>query len=178
VSASEHRARAPEQVAVALITVSDSRTLDTDKSGQYLEQALVSAGHHVSGRQIVPDEREALQAALVNAAATAQVIITSGGTGIAGRDITIPLIEHLLTKPMPGFGELFRMLSYEEVGAAAMLSRATAGLARIQGNNTEHNAEYTVLLFALPGSTNAVKTAWTKLLADELPHLVLEMTKA
>lgn len=172
-SASEHRARAPEQVAVALITVSDSRTLETDKSGQYLEHMLTTAGHHVSGRHVVPDERDALHAALVSAAAPAQVIITSGGTGIAGRDITIPLIEQLLTKPLPGFGELFRMLSYEEVGAAAMLSRATAGLARIQHEGTEH----TVLLFALPGSTNAVKTAWTKLLADELPHLVLEMTK-
>jgi len=173
VSASEHRARAPKQVAVALITVSDSRTLETDASGQFLEHALKEAGHHVSGRQVVPDERDALHAALVSAAATAQVIITSGGTGIAGRDITIPLVEQLLTKPMPGFGELFRMLSYEEVGAAAMLSRATAGLARI----TKDNVEHTVLLFALPGSKNAVKTAWTKLLADELPHLVLEMTK-
>lgn len=173
-SASEHRAHAPKQVAVALITVSDSRTLATDTSGQYLEQALVGAGHHVLERRVVPDERDALHAALVNAAASAQVIITSGGTGIAGRDITIALIETLLTKPMPGFGELFRMLSYQEVGAAAMLSRATAGLAHIQHDNTEH----TVLIFALPGSTNAVKTAWTKLLADELPHLVLEMTKA
>lgn len=172
-STSEHRARAPEQVAVALITVSDSRTLATDKSGQYLEHMLKEAGHHVSGRQVVPDERAALHVALVNAAATAQVIITSGGTGIAGRDITIPLVEQLLTKPLPGFGELFRMLSYEEVGAAAMLSRATAGLARISKDGAEH----TVLLFALPGSTNAVKTAWTKLLAKELPHLVLEMTK-
>lgn len=172
-SASEHRARAPKQVAVALITVSDSRTLATDASGQYLEHALISAGHHVVGRRVVPDEREPLYAALVDVAASAEVIITSGGTGIAGRDITIPLIETLLTKPMPGFGELFRMLSYEEVGAAAMLSRATAGLAHMQAGDTER----TVLLFALPGSTNAVKTAWTKLLADELPHLVLEMTK-
>jgi molybdopterin adenylyltransferase len=90
--------------------------------------------------------------------------LTSGGTGIAGRDVTIPVIEALLIKPLPGFGELFRMVSYQEVGAAAMLSRAMAGLAKNQK-----------LLFALPGSLNAVKTAWEKLLKEELSHLVFEV---
>ena len=93
------------------------------------------------------------------------MLITSGGTGITGRDVTIPVVESLITKPMPGFGELFRMLSYQEVRGAAMLSRAVGGLA---GNT---------LIFALPGSLNAVQTAWEGLLRDELGHLVFEMTR-
>lgn len=172
----KHREAAPERIAVALITVSDSRSLETDTSGKYLEQELLTAGHSVVGRSLVPDDASALQEALHRyATSEAQVIITSGGTGIAGRDVTVPVIEAHISKPMPGFGELFRMLSYEEVGAAAMLSRATAGLASITGDDTGETHE--VLVFALPGSSNAVKTAWTKLLADELPHLVFEMLK-
>ncbi len=159
----EHDAAAPRSVRVALLTISDTRTLETDESGQFLEHALTEAGHQVLERTIVRDEADQIEAALRRLMLTAQVILSSGGTGIAGRDVTIPVVEKLLTKPMPGFGELFRMLSYAEVGAAAMLSRAVGGLAG------------STLIFALPGSLNAVQTAWNGLLEAELPHLVFEV---
>jgi molybdenum cofactor biosynthesis protein B len=127
---------------------------------------LNEAGHRVSERVIVRDEAEEIRAALRRLLASeAEVVITSGGTGIAGRDVTVPVVESLLQKALPGFGELFRVLSYQEVGAAAMLSRAVGGLAK------------GALLFALPGSPNAVKTAWEGLLKDELGHLVFEMRR-
>lgn len=159
-----HRAAGPSSVAVAIITISDTRTPETDSSGQYLEQVITEAGHRVIERLILRDEPEQIRANLLRLlAGEAQVIISSGGTGIAGRDYTVPIVESLIIKPMPGFGELFRMLSYQEVGAAAMLSRAVGGLA--DGG----------LVFALPGSSNAVKTAWENLLRDELGHLVFEV---
>ncbi|MGL4611268.1 MAG: MogA/MoaB family molybdenum cofactor biosynthesis protein [Trueperaceae bacterium] len=161
-----HQNAGPESVLVALLTISDTRTLENDTSGEFLETALTDAGHKVVERAIVKDEpgqiRETLERLLES---EAQVVITSGGTGITGRDNTVPIVELLILKPMPGFGELFRMLSYQEVGAAAMLSRALGGLAK------------GALLFALPGSSNAVKTAWDKLLKDELSHLVFEMVR-
>jgi molybdopterin adenylyltransferase len=161
-----HRAAGPKSVSVAIVTISDTRTLENDTSGQYLEQELRQAGHKVSERVIVKDEPEQIKKTLQTLLASeAQVVITSGGTGITGRDNTVPIVESLIIKPMPGFGELFRMLSYQEVGAAAMLSRAVGGLA--EG----------ALLFALPGSSNAVKTAWEKLLKEELSHLVFEMVR-
>ena len=136
----------------------------TDASGDYLEQVVASAGHHVTARKIVPDDAPAIREAFKHLLASdAQVVISSGGTGIAGRDVTVPVVEALVRTPMPGFGELFRMLSYHEVGGAAMLSRAVGGLAA--GG----------LVFALPGSRNAVSTAWEGLLQDELPHLVYEV---
>lgn len=159
-----HRAAGPQSVSIALITISDTRTSQTDSSGDYLEQTITEAGHRIVERMIVRDEPQQIREAFVRLlAGEAQLIISSGGTGIAGRDYTVPIVESLIVKPMPGFGELFRMLSYQEVGAAAMLSRAVGGLA--QG----------ALLFALPGSSNAVKTAWEKLLRDELGHLVFEV---
>lgn len=161
---SEHRAVGPQQVKVALLTVSDTRTPETDSSGDYLQNVLEEAGHIITGRHIVKDEGETIRKRLLALLLSeAQVVISSGGTGIAGRDVTIPVVEDLIVKPMPGFGELFRMLSYPEVGGAAMLSRATGGLA--EGG----------LIFALPGSPNAVKTAWEGLLRDELGHLVFEV---
>ena len=160
----DHQAAGPSSVKVALLTISDTRTIDTDTSGDFLEQALRVAGHELTARHIVKDDAEAIKGMLESLLASpAQVIISSGGTGIAGRDVSIPVVESLIEKPLPGFGELFRMLSYEEVRGAAMLSRATGGLAR--GG----------LIFALPGSSNAVKTAWDKLLKDELSHLVFEV---
>ncbi|MBB6097246.1 molybdenum cofactor biosynthesis protein B [Deinobacterium chartae] len=158
-----HVAQAPRQVRAALLTVSDTRTLETDLSGRYLEEQLHAAGHIVTERRVIPDETVRIRAALVELMPQAQVVILSGGTGIAGRDVTVPVVESMITKPMPGFGELFRMLSYHEVGAAAMLSRAVGGLAG------------QTLLFALPGSLNAVQTAWKGLLGPELPHLVYEV---
>ncbi len=159
----DHLAHSPRRVTAAVLTISDTRTPETDTSGQYLRAALEGAGHTVTGARIVRDDAPEIRAALSELMPGAQVVISSGGTGIAGRDVTIPVVESLLTKPMPGFGELFRMLSYPEVGGAAMLSRAVGGLAG------------RTLLFALPGSLNAVRTAWEKLLADELPHLVFEV---
>ena len=161
-----HRAAGPDKVTIALVTISDTRTPDNDTSGDYLEQALFEAGHKVSERTLIKDNREQIQATLTRLLASeAQVVLTSGGTGIAGRDYTVPIVESLIKKPLPGFGELFRMLSYNEVKGAAMLSRAVGGLA--EGG----------LIFALPGSSNAVKTAWEKLLKDEFSHLVFEMLR-
>lgn len=162
----DHQAAGPLSVKVALLTISDTRTPETDTSGDFLEQALKHEGHELIERALIKDDKTHIEATLkrlLNGAA--QVVISSGGTGIAGRDFTVPIVQALITKPMPGFGELFRMLSYEEVGAAAMLSRATGGL-------TEGG-----LLFALPGSSNAVKTAWEGLLKDELSHLVFEFSR-
>jgi molybdopterin adenylyltransferase len=161
-----HQAAGPKSVVVAIVTISDTRNLENDSSGQYLETALKEAGHQVSKRVIIKDDAKQIKETLEQLLASgAQVVITSGGTGITGRDNTVPIVESLIVKPMPGFGELFRMLSYQEVGAAAMLSRAVGGLAK------------GALLFALPGSSNAVKTAWEKLLRDELGHLVFEMVR-
>ena len=161
-----HQAAGPKSIVVALVTISDTRTLENDSSGQFLEMVLKEAGHKVLERVIIKDDPEDIREVLERLLASeAQVVITSGGTGITGRDNTVPIVESLILKPMPGFGELFRMLSYQEVGAAAMLSRALGGLAK------------GALLFALPGSSNAVKTAWEKLLKDELGHLVFEMLR-
>lgn len=161
-----HQQAAPKKVLVAVVTISDTRTREDDTSGNYLEEVLKGAGHVCLERVIVKDDPEQIRITLERLlAGDAQVVITSGGTGITGRDNTVPIVESLIKKPMPGFGELFRMLSYQEVGAAAMLSRAVGGLA--DG----------ALLFALPGSSNAVKTAWERLLKDELGHLVFEMLR-
>lgn len=166
----DHQEHAPQRVRAAVLTVSDTRTLQTDTSGSYLAEQLRAAGHTVAGRRLVRDEAGEILAALSGLMADAQVVLTSGGTGITGRDVTVPTVERLIVKPMPGFGELFRMLSYQEVRGAAMLSRAVGGLAQSpQGARA--------LLFALPGSLNAVQTAWEKLLGEELPHLVFEMLR-
>jgi molybdopterin adenylyltransferase len=156
-------------VRAAILTISDTRSLETDSSGAFLQTALLEAGHLVLERCVVRDDPEAIRAQLEGwlAAGSAQIILTTGGTGITKRDNTIPVIESLLEKPMPGFGELFRMLSYQEVGAAAMLSRATGGLA--------HGGK--CLIFAMPGSLNAVQTAWNGIFAKELAHLVYEVVR-
>ena len=165
-SAQDHRTSAPRRVRAAVLTVSDTRNEQTDASGRYLLEQLEAAGHELGGYRIVRDEEAEIRTALTQLTGGAQVVISTGGTGIAGRDVTVPVIESLIHKPMPGFGELFRMLSYQEVGAAAMLSRAVGGLT--PGGT---------LLFALPGSLNAVRTAWEKLLGQELAHLVFETLK-
>ena len=151
-------------MAVHIVTVSDTRTLETDSSGQLISALLEQRGHRVSGRTLLKDEpgdvRQAVTA-LVNDSSV-DVVITTGGTGITARDSTFEAIDGLLQKRLAGFGELFRMLSYHEIGAAAMLSRATAGL-----------SERTVIL-ALPGSEHAVRLAMEKLVLPELGHLVRE----
>lgn len=160
-----HQGQAPKSVRVSLLTISDTRTPESDHSGQYLQAQLAQSGHILAAYQLVPDDAAAIRAALEGLLPHCDVLISSGGTGIAGRDNTIPVAEALITKPMPGFGELFRALSYPQVGAAAMLSRAVGGVAG------------RTLLFALPGSLNAVQTAWEGLFAQELPHLVYEVQR-
>ena len=151
----------------AVITLSDSRTPDTDKSGRRVQELLAGAGHAVTHYQIIPDEPAQLESLLHGLLARndIDVILTNGGTGISRRDQTIPVIERLLETPLPGFGELFRMLSYQQIGSGAMLSRAVAGIARGK------------LIFAMPGSTGAVELAMTKLVLPELKHLLHEIRK-
>ncbi|ACO46375.1 molybdenum cofactor biosynthesis protein B [Deinococcus deserti] len=164
-SSAEHRDAAPTSVRVAVVTVSDTRTPETDTSGQYLRQELEAAGHQLVGYRLVRDDAVEIRSALVALAREASVVLLTGGTGMSGRDVTVPVVESMLTKPMPGFGELFRMLSYAQVGGAAMFSRAVGGL--IRG----------AAVFAMPGSLNAVQTAWTGILRDELGHVAYEVER-
>jgi len=167
VSSAEHRAQAPAVARVFVVTVSDTRTDTTDASGQAIVELLTTAGHQVAGKVIEPDE-PARVAELVRqqvAIGDVDVVITTGGTGLTSRDSTFEAIDALLTKRLPGFGELFRMLSYHDIGAAAMLSRACAGtIGR-------------VVVISLPGSENAVRLAMNKLVIPELGHLVQQANK-
>lgn len=162
-----HRQAAPEDVATAVVTVSDTRDLASDTGGQLVEAMLREAGHSVVGRRVVKDEPaaigEALSAALLEPAVRA--VIFTGGTGIAPRDVTPETIEPRLERVIPGFGELFRMLSYADIGSAALLSRALAGLA---GGK---------VVFVIPGSRGAVRLALEKLILPELGHLAGEARK-
>jgi molybdenum cofactor biosynthesis protein B len=163
-SSLEHHAASPASVRCYVITVSDTRTEETDTGGKAVAELLAAGGHMVVGRRIVRDE-PAEVAALVALHANndhVDVIITTGGTGITRRDSTFEAIDGLLDKRLPGFGELFRMLSYQEIGASAMLSRACMGTCRGK------------IVVALPGSENAVRLALTRLLVPELGHLVNE----
>lgn len=158
----KHRAHHGEQLAsisVGLLTISDTRTPETDRSAQLLREGLEAAGHQVVWYRIVPDEPEQIRQALQEGLPTCQALLSSGGTGIAHRDRSYEAISGLFDKTLDGFGEIFRMLSYEQVGAAAYLSRATAGV--IRG----------VVVFVLPGSTGAVSLALDKLILPELGHL-------
>ena len=161
-SAEQHRRQAPKRVGCAVITVSDTRTPETDSGGQTIVDMLETAGHTVLDRRIVPDEPDDLQAATMEFADTKDVdaILITGGTGIAERDQTPDTVDQLLTKRLPGYGELFRMLSYQEIGAAAMLSRAAGGLVGL-----------TVVL-TMPGSPAAVRLAMEKLVLPEITHLI------
>ncbi len=164
-STAQHRQLAKEQSArCAVLTISDTRTEADDKGGQLIQSLLRNAGHTIAAHAIVKDEPARIEAQLKSWIAdnTIEVICCTGGTGISSRDSTIEVVSRLLDKPLDGFGELFRMLSWQQVGPAAMLSRAVAGLAG------------QTLLFAMPGSPNAVELAMTKLIVPELPHLVWE----
>jgi molybdenum cofactor biosynthesis protein B len=166
-SVTEHRAAVPASVRCFVLTVSDTRTLDTDASGRSIEDMLTAAGHTVAGRVVVPDEPAAVIAAIREQLDRADVrtIITTGGTGVSARDNTFEAATTLFEKRIDGFGELFRMLSFEEVGAAAMLSRACAGI--VQGR----------VIFVLPGSEGAVQLAMRQLILPEIGHIVRELTK-
>jgi molybdenum cofactor biosynthesis protein B len=161
-----HRAAAEERgpVAVGVITVSDSRTRETDTNGAWLQEHVAAAGAVVSGYHVVRDEPDEIRAAVDDlVGGGAQVVLVNGGTGVSNRDTTYDTLARLLEKTLPGFGELFRMLSWEQVGSAAMLSRATAGTYR------------GAVLVSVPGSPKAVALAWEKLLEPELAHLAWEV---
>jgi molybdenum cofactor biosynthesis protein B len=155
-------------VNCAVITVSDTRSIETDKSGRLIQQLLVEAGHGVGAHTIIKDEPVEIQALLgeLGERADLDVLIFNGGTGISPRDTTYEAIAGLLSKTLPGFGELFRWLSYQEIGTRAMSSRAIAGVYRDK------------LVFSIPGSTGAVKLAVEKLILPEIVHLVGQMRKS
>jgi molybdenum cofactor biosynthesis protein B len=172
-SHTQHLQSAKDIVArCAVVTLSDTRTEDTDTSGQLIRQLLTSSGHEVLRYHLVPDDPEKLTTLLDDLLADPAIdaILTNGGTGIARRDQTINAVERRITQPLPGFGELFRMLSWDQVGAAAMLSRATGGIA--------YGAHgWGKPLFAMPGSSKAVELAMTRLIVPQLQHLLYELRK-
>ena len=157
-------ARMPERafvpIGVGVVTISDTRTLETDASGTYIVEQLAQAGHRVLERRIVRDELSAIQGSLRELCASSEldVIIMTGGTGVTARDVTPEALASVTTKAIPGFGELFRMLSYAEIGASTIQSRAEAALCG------------TTLVFALPGSTNAVRLALERILLPQLDN--------
>src|SRR5687768_2065828 len=170
------RNAAPIAARCAVITLSDTRTAETDKSGRRIRELLEADGHAVAHYQILPDEPERLARELAALLARPDVdaVLTNGGTGISRRDQTIAVIENAITLPLPGFGELFRMLSWEQIRSGAMLSRATGGVAAAAADGGGGGNK---LIFALPGSTKAVELAMQKLILPELRHLLFELRK-
>ena len=163
-----HRNEAPNQIDCAVITVSDTRTTETDKSGKLIYELLMEKGHNIAFYRIVPDEVDAIQAALLEATQQTgiEAVLINGGTGLAKRDVTIEVASSLFSKHMPGFGELFRYLSFaEDIGTAAILSRAAAG---VVGES---------IVFCMPGSTGAVRLALTRIILPELNHVIRELRK-
>ena len=160
----QHRKEAPPAVGCAVITVSDTRSLQTDTGGQTAVDLLHQAGHRVLVREIIPDEPQRMRDLLGQLRDNRQIdaVLMTGGTGIGSRDQTFETVSRLIDKPLPGYGELFRMLSYEEIGPAAMLSRATGGLIG------------RTLLLTMPGSQAAVRLAVQKIIIPELGHLIRE----
>lgn len=154
-------------VNCAVITISDTRSPETDRSGQLIQQLLLDAGHLISDYTILKDEPAQIQAHLERLGERSDVdaLIFNGGTGIAPRDTTYDTLESLLEKTLPGFGEIFRFLSYQEIGSRAIASRAIAGVYK------------TKLVFSIPGSTGAVKLAVQQLILPELIHLVTQLGK-
>lgn len=164
----EHMEQAPRQVKCAVLTVSDTRNKKTDKSGKLIIDLLNQENYEVSAYEILPDDRDLIKAAikLLTKNDSVESIIVNGGTGISARDVTIEAIQPLFSKELPGFGEIFRMISYQEdIGSATMLSRATCGCI----NNR--------LVFIIPGSTGAVQLAMEKLIIPEIAHGVHELQK-
>ncbi|WP_423407657.1 molybdenum cofactor biosynthesis protein B [Heyndrickxia sp. MSNUG] len=167
-STQEHKQAAPSHVRCMVITVSDTRTEDTDKSGKLMMELLEKAGHKIVEYVIVKDEAEPIKSEVLKGCRNPDidVVLTNGGTGIAKRDVTIETVQSLFDKDIPGFGEIFRMLSYQEdIGSAALLSRAAAGVVNDRA------------VFSTPGSTGAVRLAMEKLIIPEIGHVVRELTK-
>ena len=163
----EHKEKGPIHAGCGVITVSDTRTEATDTSGQLIRNLLAERGHAVKAYHIVPDEPSRI-APLLKTLLSAEgidAVIVNGGTGVSRRDVTFDAICGMLEKTLPGFGEIFRILSYEEIGSAAFLSRATAGT--VGGR----------VLFSVPGSSGAVRLAMEKLILPELGHLLAEIRK-
>ncbi|NGZ11393.1 MAG: molybdenum cofactor biosynthesis protein MoaB [Nitrospira sp. LK70] len=163
----EHKEHAPSSIGCVVITCSDTRTPETDSSGRLIQKLLEGQGHTVVASYIVRDEPEQIQFRIAQATANeeVQVIIVNGGTGISRRDSTFEALDGMLQKRLDGFGEIFRLLTYQEIGPSAIMSRATAGI--IAGR----------VLFSIPGSENAVRLAMEKLILPELGHVVRELTK-
>lgn len=166
-SVRQHRESAPEHVRVAVVTISDSRTPETDTGGDTAVQILRGSGHEIVHREIVPDDAPEIDVTLRGLLSRPDIdaVVTTGGTGISARDTTYEVASRLIDKKLDGFGELFRALSYEEIGSAAFLSRAIAG------------ASGSRFVACLPGSRAAVRLAVEKLLAPELSHVVFELRK-
>ncbi|MFT7538056.1 MAG: molybdenum cofactor biosynthesis protein B [Lysobacterales bacterium] len=167
-SSSEHKKHACDvnNISIAVVTVSDTRTTDTDINGQYLKEQITTAGHTVADYFIIADECDLVDEVIERLANDkVNVIVLNGGTGISKRDRTFDVVSKKLNKVLSGFGEIFRYLSYKEIGSSAILSRATAGIYK------------DTLIFSVPGSPNAVKLAWEKLIQPEIKHLVWEMNK-
>ncbi|EEL48863.1 MULTISPECIES: MogA/MoaB family molybdenum cofactor biosynthesis protein [Bacillus cereus group] len=165
-SVTEHKKQAPKEVRCKIITVSDTRTEETDKSGKLLKELLVEAGHTVTAYEIIKDDKEEIRQAVLSGyhQEDVDVILTNGGTGITKRDVTIEAVSALLDKEIVGFGELFRMISYlEDIGSAAMLSRAIGGTIGRK------------VVFSMPGSSGAVRLAMNKLILPELGHITFEL---
>ena len=163
----EHKAAAPRSIGCYVMTISDTRTEATDTSGRAIAELLEGAGHRIEGRLIVKDDPDLVRSAIERQFAhpLVQAIITTGGTGIASRDSTYEAVAGMLHKKLDGFGELFRMISYEQIGSAAMLSRACAGV--VSGR----------IVVSLPGSESAVRLAMERLILPELGHLVQQASR-
>jgi len=162
----EHKHNAPEKVSCAVLTISDTRTQETDESGKLIMEKLQASGHEVKFYEILSDNLPLITSVLKHLImGNVDVIITNGGTGISKRDVTIEAVLRVLTKEITGFGDLFRMLSYKEIGSSAMMSRALAGVAK------------GTVIISIPGSIYAVELAMDKLILPELGHLVYEANK-
>ncbi len=164
-SVREHEKHARKNLKVGVITASDSRTPETDQSGKLIRTLLEAAGHRVDYYELLPDDGVKISAALVNNLENLDAIIVNGGTGITARDGTTEVVKSLLDKELEGFGELFRMLSFNEIGAAAMMSRAIAGI------------RHGKFIAALPGSTDACRLAMEQLLIPQLGHITYLLSK-
>ncbi len=163
----QHKARAPAYAKVFVVTCSDTRTGETDEGGRFIRVRLAELGHVHAGSLLVRDEPAQIIESLSKArAAGAQVALVTGGTGLSSRDSTFEALQGVLARPLPGFGELFRSLSFAEIGSAAMLSRAVAGVTR-EG----------LVVFAMPGSPGAVRLACERLIFPELTHLLEELQR-
>ena len=164
-SVHEHKHHARTNLKVGVITASDTRTLDTDESGRLIRILFEGAGHQVTYYEILPDDREKISAAIANNLPNLDAIVVNGGTGISARDGSTEVVKSLIDKELDGFGEIFRMLSFQQIGSAAIMSRAIAGVRKGK------------LIIALPGSPDACKLAMDQLVIPEIGHIVSLLRK-